>query len=104
MKQFIRGKPIRFDLKFWELCTSDGFLLDLDLYCGKDSNVNLLNKCTLGSRVVMNLLDPFFKKIPSIEISHLHLYFNNYFTSFDIILHLQKLGLRSTGTIKAIRV
>ena len=102
--QFIRGKPIRFGLKFWGLCTSDGFLLNLDLYCGKDSNVNFLNKCALGSRVVMNLLDPFFKKLSAIEITQYHLYFDNYFTSFDLILHLQKLGLRSTGTIRDNRV
>lgn len=39
LKQFIRGKPIRFGLKFWGLCTSDGYLLNLDLYCGKASNI-----------------------------------------------------------------
>lgn len=104
LKQFIRGKPIRFGLKFWGLCTSDGFLLDLDLYCGKYSSVNILNKCALGSRVVMNLLDPFFKKTSGLEIPQYHLYFDNYFTSFDLILHLQKLGLRSTGTIRENRV
>ncbi|RLU16478.1 hypothetical protein DMN91_010546 [Ooceraea biroi] len=72
LKQFIRGKPIRFGLKFWGICTSDGFLLDLDLYCGQNSNY--------------------------------HLYFDNFFTSFDLVLHLQKLGLRCTGTIRENRV
>ena len=31
LKQFIRGKPIRFGLKFWGLSTFDGYLLNLDL-------------------------------------------------------------------------
>jgi len=57
LKQFIRGKPIRFGLKFWGLCTSDGYLLNLDLYCGKNSKIgDKLVKCALGSRVVLNLL------------------------------------------------
>ncbi|XP_058795113.1 piggyBac transposable element-derived protein 3-like [Phymastichus coffea] len=102
--QFIRGKPIRRGLKFWGCCTSDGFLLDFDLYCGKDTNANLLNKCSLGSRVVMNLLVPFSKKLSSTEIPRFHLYFDNFFTNFDLILHLQKLGLRCTGTIRDNRV
>jgi len=38
LKQFIRGKPIRFGIKLWGLCTSDRFLLNLDLYCGKNGN------------------------------------------------------------------
>jgi len=38
LKQFIRGKPIRFGIKLWGLCTSNGFLLNLDLYCGKNGN------------------------------------------------------------------
>lgn len=58
LKQFIRGKPIRFGFKLWALCTADGYLLDLDLYCGKNSSIgnNLLAKCALGSRIVMSLL------------------------------------------------
>jgi len=57
LKQFIREKPIRFGLKFWGLCTSDGYLLNLDLYCGKNSKIgDKLVKCSLSSRVVLNLL------------------------------------------------
>ncbi|XP_043481636.1 piggyBac transposable element-derived protein 3-like [Leptopilina heterotoma] len=105
LKQFIRGKPIRFGLKFWALCTQNGFLLDLDLYCGKNSSVgDILPKCTLGTRVVMLLLKNFFSNTSPRKISEYHLYFDNFFTSFDLILHLSKLGLRSTGTIRENRV
>lgn len=105
LKQFIRGKPIRFGLKFWGLCNADGYLLNLDLYCGKDSSTEgKLAKCSLGSRVVIKLLEPFFKMTNSKSITQFHLYFDNYFTSFDLILHLEKLGLRCTGTIRENRV
>ena len=32
-KQYIRGKPVRFGLKLWEGCTSDGSLLFVESYC-----------------------------------------------------------------------
>jgi len=105
LKQFIRGKPIRFGLKFWGLCTSDGYLLNLDLYCGKNSQIgNKLAKCALGSRVVLNLLQPFFQIINYNKIPEFHLYFDNFFTNMDLILHLQKLRLKCTGTIRDNRV
>lgn len=105
LKQFIRGKPIRFGLKFWGLCTSDGYLLNLDLYCGKNSKIgDKLVKCPLGSRVVLNLLKPFFEMTPPGKIPQFHLYFDNYFTGMDLIVHLQKLRLKSTGTIRENRV
>jgi hypothetical protein len=105
LKQFIRGKPIRFGLKFWGLCTSDGYLLNLDLYCGKNSQIgDKLSKCALGSRVVLYLLQPFFQIISYNKISQFHLYFDNFFTNMDLVLHLKKLRLKCTGTIRDNRV
>ena len=72
LKQFIRGKTIRFGLKFWGLRTSDGFVLCFDLYCEKNSNIGLkFSICTLGSCVVMDLLEPFFNKTAVGKISSL---------------------------------
>lgn len=106
LKQFIRGKPIRWGIKLWGLATSDGYLLNLDLYCGKSSTVGglLLNKCALGSRVVLHMLDDFFIKTVKRKLADYHVYFDNFFTSFDLVLHLKKLGLRCTGTIRENRV
>lgn len=105
LKQFIRGKPIRFGLKFWGLCTVDGYVLNLDLYCGKNSEImNHLAKCALGSRVVMNLFEPFLETIAPGKISQIHLYFDNYFTNLDLLVHLKRLGIRCTGTIRENRV
>lgn len=106
LKQYIKGKPIRFGLKIWGLCTADGYLLDLDLYCGKNSAIgnDKLSNCALGSRVVMTLLQKLYISTPFNKLHKYHLYFDNFFTSFDLELHLQKLGLRSTGTIRENRV
>jgi len=105
LKQFIRGKPIRFGIKFWGLCTADGYLLNLDLYCGKNSSIGVnLGKCALGTRVVMNLLKPFFEKTAAGRVPKFHLYFDNYFTNLDLMVHLHKLRLKCTGTIRENRV
>lgn len=105
LKQFIRGKPTRFGLKFWGLCTADGYLLNIDLYCGKNSAVgDKLAKCALGSRVVLNLLKPFFELTADGKISLYHLYFDNYFTNLDLVVHLKRLKLKCTGTVRDNRV
>ncbi|XP_032688514.1 piggyBac transposable element-derived protein 3-like [Odontomachus brunneus] len=105
LKQFIRGKPVRFGLKFWGLCTADGFLLNVDLYCGKNSIIGeKLAKCALGSRVVLNLLKPFFEMVPAGQVPQFHLYFDNYFTNLDLMVHLNKLQIKCTGTIRENRV
>ena len=36
LKQFIRGKPIRFGYKLWAACGSSGYCYNFDLYCGKN--------------------------------------------------------------------
>lgn len=105
LKQFIRGKPTRFGIKFWGLCTADGYLLNLDIYCGKNSAVgDKLTKCALGSRVVMNLLKPFFEMTAAGKVSQYHLYFDNFFTNLDLVVHLKKLNLKCTGTVRENRV
>ena len=41
LKQFIRGKTIRFGYKLWALCVSNGYCYNFDLYCGKETtNIN----------------------------------------------------------------
>jgi len=105
LKQFIHGKPTRFGLKFWGLCTTDGYLLNFDLYCGKNSVVGeKLAKCALGSRVVMNLLKLFFEMTAPGKIPLYHVYFDNFFTNLDLVVHLKRLQLRCTGTVRENRI
>ena len=68
---------------------------------GENSKIGVKSsKCPLGSRVVMDLLEPFFNKTSAGKISQFHLYFDNYFTNLDLIVPLKKLGLKCTGTIR----
>ena len=53
-KQFIKGKPVKFEYIRWMLCSVDGFPLNLDIYCGKDSR----KTTSFGPYVVSITLNP----------------------------------------------
>lgn len=91
-KQFIRGKPIRFGYKNWVAASSDGFCYSFDLYCGKTTEST---KAPLGTRVVKSLLS----KMPTIPEEHT-VYFDNFFTSCDLLKELKASGYKATGPIR----
>ncbi|XP_058789687.1 piggyBac transposable element-derived protein 3-like [Phymastichus coffea] len=37
--QFMPNKPERFGIKMWKICSPEGYLFDLDVYCGQGSNI-----------------------------------------------------------------
>ncbi|XP_066598905.1 piggyBac transposable element-derived protein 3-like [Prorops nasuta] len=105
IKQFIRNKPVRFGIKMWALCGADGFLFDCDIYGGKNATiVGKLKKCALGSRVVLGVLEKLFITTVRQKLKMYHLYCDNFFTSSDLFVHLQSLGLRATGVVRKDRV
>lgn len=105
LKQFIKSKPIRFGIKMWAVCSAEGYLFDCDVYCGKNSNTaNFLPNCAQGSRVVLQMLQELLKSSPPRTLLSYHIYFDNLFTSPDLLVHMKKLGLRATGTVRSDRV
>lgn len=92
-KQFIRGKPVRFGYKNWMVTSSDGYCYAFDLYCGKSPGANPTEP--LGTRVVKQLLD----KLSTNPRDHV-VYFDNFFTSFDLLRDLRQVGFRATGTVR----
>lgn len=91
-KMFIKGKPVRFGFKLWCLCSSDGYLFYTLPYAGAQNKNH--SELGLGGDVVNNLLsvvkEPFRHKI----------YFDNYFSSFRLFVHLKNEGFFATGTIR----
>lgn len=110
LKQFMKGKPVRFGLKLWAICNKEGFIFDFDIYCGKGSNhlsskqLENLSSCALGSRIVLQMLQKLLTTVTPRNISRYHIYFDNFFSSPDLLVHLRKIGLRATGTVRANRV
>lgn len=110
MLQFMPNKPERFGIKMWAICNVDGYLFDCDVYCGKGSNIYStdnemkLTKCAVGSRVVMLMVQNLLASVGLRKIGTYHLYFDNYFCSPDLLVHLKNIGLRATGTVRSDRV
>lgn len=91
-KQFIMGKPVRYGYRNWALTSFDGYCYTFDIYCGKSSEATT---DPLGSRVVKNLLT----KAPTKPEEHA-VYFDNFFTNYDLLVDLKNLGYRATGTLR----
>ena len=51
-KQFIRGKPIRFGFKNWALNSNDGYMLQFDIYVGKNAEVSPQGFGVGGDKVI----------------------------------------------------
>lgn len=93
-KMFIRGKPIRFGFKVWMLCSSTGYPYAMDIYSGKKSESDNCISGQLGPRVVNELLS-----VVGDNSQH-EVYFDNFFTSYKLLLELSHKGMRATGTIR----
>ncbi|XP_066602450.1 piggyBac transposable element-derived protein 3-like [Prorops nasuta] len=110
LQQFIQNKPERFGIKMWGICNPSGYLFDCNIYCGKGSNIYStdnkvkLAKCALGSRVVLMMVKKLLTSISPRKLTQYHLYFDNFFTSPDLMVHLNSLGLKATGTVRKNRV
>ena len=93
MKQFIRGKPIRFGYKNWAICcSSTGYCFNFDLYEGKQEQHSEANG--LGASVVLNQVS----KVTS-PSNHIF-YFDNYFTSFQLMKLLTEQNVSASGTVR----
>lgn len=96
LKQFMRGKPIRFGFKQWAICCSQtGYCYQMQVYEGKRRDiVDDETIIGLGASVVM-------KMISILETPKAHkVYFDNFFTGFPLMKHLQDAGVRATGTVR----
>ncbi|KAL7294258.1 hypothetical protein TKK_0012274 [Trichogramma kaykai] len=102
LKQFVPSKPDRYGIKLWGLAAPNGYLFNLDVYCGRnDTSLGInLSACALGSRVVLQMLNPLLCSVSKRKLSNYHVYFDNFFTSPDLVVHLKNIGLLSTGTVR----
>ncbi|KRZ05556.1 PiggyBac transposable element-derived protein 3 [Trichinella zimbabwensis] len=77
---------------------NDGYPYHMSIYQGKDEQAS---KEPLGTRVVMKMVD----FISANSAIHAHeLYFDNFFTSYDLIVKLADNRMRATGTVRQNRV
>lgn len=106
LRQYLPSKPDPYGIKLWALCGANRYIFNVDIYCGKnDPSIGInLSSCPLGSRVVLQMVNPLLCSLSKKKLSDYHLYFDNYFTSPDLVIHLNKFGLQSTETVRKDRV
>lgn len=102
-KQFIRGKPIRFGYKIWALNSSFGYLVNFDVYQGKNPRSKesydlIFGKCAAPLIRFMEELPPEKRELPY------NLFFDNLFTCPNLLSFLRFRGYSGTGTVRENRI
>ena len=87
----IRGKPIRFEYKLRSLCGSDGYPYHLQVLEATSSNE------PLGTRVVNHMVEVVREN--SDAAKH-HFFFDNFFTSHQLLFDLASEKVKATGTVR----
>ena len=83
-------KPVKRGTKVWVLGDSEtGYFSKFDVYCGKGTSPEK----SLGARVVKTLTEPLKGKFH-------HVYFDNFFTSAELLMDLEKDGVYACGTAR----
>ena len=95
IRQYIKNKPVEFGIKLWLLADSkSGYTIDFKVYTGsadRDPNAAPLPIHGLGYDVVRNLCK-------SLEGQGYHMFFDNYYTSPQLVRDLWEKNVPSCGT------
>jgi hypothetical protein len=102
-KQFIRGKPIRFGYKVWSLNTPSGYLVNFEVYQGKNPNANTMYDVEFG-KAASPLVQMIDQLLPDHKHLPFHFYFDNLFTGMNLLRYLKGRGYSATGTIRDNRI
>lgn len=76
-RQYIKGKKARYGIKFYELCTDDGYVLNVDMHKGKQTSSTIDEGVSKIDNIVLTLIKPFLNKGHS-------LYTENFYNSVTL--------------------
>lgn len=95
LKQYMPLKPIKRGYKVRLRCdSSTGYAYQFEVYCGKSSDQT--TEVGLGNRVVTTLTE-------SLSDRDIHITFDNYFSSYQLMEQLYSRGIYATATVRANR-
>ena len=90
VKQYIKGKPVKFGYKLWMLCSSDRYPYNFEIYCGKDESRTNPLETHVGEKMLSPVTNP----------SQHVVFFDNFFTSNTLLTNLAGENVRACGTIR----
>ena len=90
LKQYMPMKPVKRGIKVWVLAdSSNGYFHKFQVYTGKSDSVEK----GLGTRVVKELAS-------DVKGKHHHIYFDNFFTSVNLLDDLLRDNIYACGTVR----
>lgn len=100
-KSFIRGKSIRWGLKFLIGGTRLDYIVYFDAYQGSSTNLpERYKQVDLGTTVVLQYADA----LQTLPYTPFHLFFDNYFTSLSLRKELKLRSIKGTGSMRENRI
>ena len=93
---YLRGKPTPYGYKLWVLASDSGYPFNTEVYGGKIPSIpgDQSENHSLGYRVVTSLLNcirnPLCREV----------YFDNFFTSYNLLQSLREKNVKVTGTVR----
>ena len=98
IKQFVKGKPTPWGVKIFVLCGKSGVAYDFLIYQGSSTEFNeeTLKKYGLGAATVLHLSQ-------RISNEGHKLYFDNYFSSYQLLQTLKSKKIFAAGTVRVNR-
>ena len=95
-RQYLPAKPVKYGIKVWVRADStNGYACEFQVYVGRPHGVR--TEVGLGKRVVLDLT----RRLAG---TRSHIYFDNYFTSVQLLEELSARNLYRCGTVKSIAV
>lgn len=91
-RTYMKGKKTKYGIKFYELCSPDGYVHNIEIYKGKSNDDEETDDSKIDA-LVLRLMKPFLKK------GH-HIFMDNYYNSVTLCNKLLKQKTHVTGTLR----
>ena len=100
LRQYLPKKPHRWGIKVWARCGVSGIVYNFEIYTGAESKTtgDIGGDLGVGGNVVKRLVAGLKK-----DCGH-KVYFDNYFSSVNLLKYLKKEGIWAVGTIRGDRL
>jgi len=93
-RQYMKNKKAKYGIKFYELCTHDGYVLNIDMYRGKNTSSTVIEPNLEGlskvDNIDINLMKPYLNKGHSLYMDN---FYNSVTLSNLLLVMLNKLLL-----------
>ena len=98
-RQYLPAKPTKYNITVWEACDArNGFCFNFDVYLCRPTGPRGMKaqESALGKKTVLKLTEKLRDK-------HNHVYFDNYFTSVELLEELLQRETFGCGTVRSNR-